>query len=540
MKNLGKSPEVECERYEAVAFRHSGRRLTEFAVLRTVHTIGLQIRYYLRFGNSLTFAEIPRLEGFCGKQAPNVTPLFPPAVILLLSALSLRDTMPFGPRVNINDPRTFRCPKCTYLVDLQILAGSDPIQCFLGLIPPGSAFAAPTREPGIILNPASSLILCRPCLRIKYLAQSRLPQKSLFLRLVERDAWSAAAPNQETLTAAMNGADNAVSRPLSPEFLARLSAIAADMRAPVDQTILQANLSLLHDRQRDAAFTASLPSLPPSPTKSQDDRHREYTVRLARGVSTPRPSPPQPAASSSRSLLPAPARRIILIYWAHTGQQAAISVVQDCAAWERTWPGIKLDDFVQHLSSSDTMYEFYSAEYRTWISIPPVYVQIVRTDQPFLVRRVGVLDGVNHDGYIQRLHTFLDLPLLPPTPLRTRPASATTRRRPRPLKLIEIEEDDNEVEIVEFPRRRAKVKIEDVDDDEVQVVGPPCKRAKVVKIDDDDDNEVELVESSSRCRWLSASPTPSLSLSVKTSDSTASIRSLSPSPEFPTILYPRK
>ncbi|KAF8177932.1 hypothetical protein K438DRAFT_1769775 [Mycena galopus ATCC 62051] len=460
------------------------------------------------FGSSLTFAEIPRLERFCGKQAPNITPLFPPAVILLLSALSLRDTMPFGPRVNINDPRTFRCPKCKYLVDLQILAGSDPIQCYLG---------------------------CFRKTHDKYLARSRLSRASLLQRLVERDAWSAAAPNQEILTAAMKGADNAVSRPLSPEFLARLSAIAADVRAPVDQTILQANLSLLHDRQRDAAFTASLPSLPPSPTKSQDDRHREYTMRIARGVSTPRPSPPQPAASTSRSLLPAPARRIILIYWAHTGQQAAISVVQDCAAWERTWPGIKLDDFVQHLSSSDTMYEFYSAEYRTWISIPPAYVQIVRTNQPFLVRRIGVLDGVNHDGYIQRLHTFLDLPLLPPSPLRTRPASATTRRRPRPLKLIEIEEDDNEVEVVEFPRKRAKVKIEDADDDEVQVVGPPCKRAKVVTIDDDD--EVELVESSSRRRRLSVSPTPSLSLSVNTSDSTASIRSLSPSPEFPTMLY---
>ncbi|KAF8153485.1 hypothetical protein K438DRAFT_1778231 [Mycena galopus ATCC 62051] len=450
--------------------------------------------------------------------------------------------MPFGPRVNINNPRTFRCPKCTYLVDLQILAGSDPIQCFSSLIPPGSAFAAPTRESGIILNPASSLILCRPCLRIKYLAPSCLPQKSLFLRLVEQDAWSAAAPNQETLTAAMRDCrvHRAPNDKLSPEFLARLSAIAADVRAPVDQTVLQANLSLLHDRQRDAAFTVSLPSLPPSPTKSQDDRHREYTVRLARGVSTPHPSPLQPAASSSRSLLPAPARCIILIYWVHTGQQAAISVVQDCAVWERTWPGIKLDDFVQHLSSSDTMYEFYSAEYRTWISIPPMYVQIVCTDQPFLVQRVGVLDGVNHDGYIQCLHNFLNLPLLPPTPLRTHPASATTRRRPRPLKLIEIEEDDNEVEIVEFPRRRAKVKIEDVDDNEVQVVGFPCKHTKVVKIDNDNDNEVELVESSSRRRWLSASPTPSLSLSVKTSDSTASICSLSPSPEFPTMLYPRK
>ncbi|KAJ7839841.1 hypothetical protein B0H14DRAFT_3697252 [Mycena olivaceomarginata] len=144
---------------------------------------------------------------------------------------------------------------------------------------------------------------------------------------------------------------------------------------------------------------------------------------------------------------------ILLIHWAHTGHTPS----RDCAAWERTWPGIKLDDFMQHLSSSDAMYEFYSAEYRTWIRIPPAYVQIVRTDQPFLVRRIGVLDGIDQDSYIGRLHTFLDLPLLPPSPLRTRPASASTRQRPRPLQVIETEADDDEVEIVERPTKRTRI-----------------------------------------------------------------------------------
>ncbi|KAJ7913101.1 hypothetical protein B0H13DRAFT_1874167 [Mycena leptocephala] len=109
--------------------------------------------------------------------------------------------MPFGPRVNTNDPRTFRCPKCTYLVDLQILAGSDPIH----------AFEAPMHERDIILNPASSLILCPQCSPNKYLARSRLPRKFLFLRLVERDAWNAAAVNLGISTAARNVADNAAS-----------------------------------------------------------------------------------------------------------------------------------------------------------------------------------------------------------------------------------------------------------------------------------------------------------------------------------------
>ncbi|KAF8183214.1 hypothetical protein K438DRAFT_1766898 [Mycena galopus ATCC 62051] len=299
--------------------------------------------------------------------------------------------MPFGPRVNINDTRTFRCPKCKYLVDLQILAGSDPIQCYLGCFRKTHERIWHYFELGELPDPLTPS-LAQQTSRAISSVQSVPPSASRRARCLKRGCSKSRNLDcrhercrQCCLTASRDcRVHRAPNDKLSPEFLARLSAIAADVRAPVDQTILQANLSLLHDHRRGAAFTASLPSLSPSPTKSQDDRHREYTVRIARGVSTPRPSPPQPAASTSRSL-PSPAHRIILIYWAHTGQQAAISVVQDCAAWERTWPGIKLDDFVQHLSSSDTMYEFYSAEYRTWITIPPAYMQVVRTDQPFLV-----------------------------------------------------------------------------------------------------------------------------------------------------------
>ncbi|KAF8139584.1 hypothetical protein K438DRAFT_1785544 [Mycena galopus ATCC 62051] len=147
-----------------------------------------------------------------------------------------------------------------------------------------------------------------------------------------------------------------------------------------------------------------------------------------------------------------------------------MSVIQDCAAWERTLPRIKLADIGQHLSSADAMYKYYSAEYWVWIRIPPVYVQIVRTDQPLLGRRLEVLDSVNEDSYISRLHAFLNLPLLAPSPLRTRPASATTCQHPRPLKLIEIEVDDEvEVKVDELPMKRAKVaKLKDYNDELIQ------------------------------------------------------------------------
>ncbi|KAF8144553.1 hypothetical protein K438DRAFT_1945422 [Mycena galopus ATCC 62051] len=106
---------------------------------------------------------------------------------------------------------------------------------------------------------------------------------------------------------------------------------------------------------------------------------------------------------------------------------------------------------------------------------------MVPTDQPFLVRRCRPLATCTPS---------LTSLLLPSSPLRTRPASVTTRWRSRPLRIIEIEEDDNEVEVVE----------------------PPRKCAKVVKIEGDDADEVELVEPSSRRCRLSTSPTPFLPL----------------------------
>ncbi|KAF8210906.1 hypothetical protein K438DRAFT_1752660 [Mycena galopus ATCC 62051] len=98
---------------------------------------------------------------------------------------------------------------------------------------------------------------------------------------------------------------------LTSKFLAGLHGIAVDMHAPVDQTICQANLSFVYNHQGEAALTVSLPSLPPSLTESQDNCHRDYTLCLARGVSTPHPSPPQSTTFSSRSLLPAPAHCLL-------------------------------------------------------------------------------------------------------------------------------------------------------------------------------------------------------------------------------------
>ncbi|KAF7374335.1 hypothetical protein MSAN_00317200 [Mycena sanguinolenta] len=453
--------------------------------------------------------------------------------------------MTFGRRVNINDPRTFRCPKCSYLAELQIVKGSDPVQCYLGCFRRTHDRLWHYFEPGELPDPLPPALAQRISRAISS-AQSVHPSASRRTECLERGCSKSRNLNCRhdrcRQCCLETGRDCGVHRPaktnanLAPDFLAGLRGVAAEIRGPVDQTIRHAYLSLLYKRQRDAALTASLPSLPPSPTKSQEERHQDYATRLARGFSTPPPSPPQPAASSSRSLLPPPSRRIVLIYWAHSGRQATISVIQDCATWVRSWPGIKLDDFAQHLSSSDTMYKFYAADYRAWIRIPMAYVQIVRTDQPFLVRRVGVV-GIDEDSYISRLHTFLDFPLLPPSPLHTRPVSAATRQRPRPLEIIKIEDNDEKT-LVSRKRARA-TKIED---DEVEIIEHPAKRGKVIEVEEDDD-EVEIVEPikpTRKRRQVSASPTPSLAFSVDTSNSTASIRSLSPSLNFLTTFYTHK
>ncbi|KAF8185279.1 hypothetical protein K438DRAFT_1937032 [Mycena galopus ATCC 62051] len=159
------------------------------------------------------------------------------------------------------------------------------------------------------------------------------------------------------------------------------------------------------------------------------------------------------------------------------------------------------------------MYEFYPSECMTWICIAWEYAQIVRTDQQFLIR-------CRRRDQSRQLHQPHATSLLPPSPLRTRPKPATTCRRPTPLKAIEIDDDDDKVEVVEPPTKRANVvKIND-DDDEVEIVAAPPSAQKTSR---SRITTIELVEPSSRRRSLSASP---IRLSVNTSDSTASIRSL--------------
>ncbi|KAJ6505098.1 hypothetical protein C8R45DRAFT_544317 [Mycena sanguinolenta] len=302
------------------------------------------------------------------------------------------------------------------------------------------------------------------------------------------------------------------SRPSNDAF----TTIAAQVDLPFHQTRVLANLDLLQRHQREAALDASLPLLPPSPTRSQEEREHEYMLQLAVGSGTPPRSPPRPVASSSHSLLPVPDRRILLVYWPRDAQPPLITVLQDCPSWATTWPGVRLDDFAEHLAPSDTFFEFYSVDFSCWIRVPLSFTQIVLSDQLFLVRRVGVHAGRGEAEHIGRLRTFLRLPPLPAAP--SDPALNPD--------LIDISDD----KLKPAPRKRARKT--STPTNRVRDASHSVPQAEIIDISSDDDEPaIKHCHTTKRRRSVN-SPTPSLTYSTSASSSFGSLRSLSPSPQF--------
>ncbi|KAJ6451251.1 hypothetical protein C8R45DRAFT_1042129 [Mycena sanguinolenta] len=427
--------------------------------------------------------------------------------------------MTFGPHVTLHDTQTHRCPhpRCRRRVPVQRTKDKTPyLVCF----------GAPIhcRIWHFFNQPVLPSVLA-----LAQSAQSAAPapagQHGQALVLASH---SAPAPRQSCTKRSCRRKLNrncqhnpckdhciAAGNPCNVHCVASTSRPSNNAFTTIATRVL-ANLDLLQRHQREAALDASLFLLPLSPTRSQEECEHEYMLQLAVGSGTPPPSPPCPVASSSRSLLPVPDRRILLVYWPHDAQPPLITVLQDCPSWATTWPGVHLNDFTEHLAPSDTFFEFYSVNFSCWIRVPLSFTQIVSSDQLFLVRRVGVHAGCGKAEHIGRLYTFLHLPPLPAAP--SDPALNPD--------LIDISDDESKP----APRKRAHKTSTSTNC--MCDASHSVPQAEIIDISSVDDKSAIKHCRTTKRRHSVNSPTPSLTYSTSASSSFGSLRSLSPTPQF--------
>ncbi|KAJ7841048.1 hypothetical protein B0H14DRAFT_3457669 [Mycena olivaceomarginata] len=472
--------------------------------------------------------------------------------------------MTFGPNVNIDRPHTFSCPICKRRVSLKKCTNGGEnhgryfLACFhpshltrwhwfdRGVVPgastapilPGLAPAtAPPPErprcadrsvcskpanqgcPSSIPNPTRSLLHQTSAIRTPTPARTTSNTRSL-----PTSAPARLTPNDRTL---------------SPHFLAHLGALSAEALAPIRQTSNAARLAELHRLQEEAAFLASLPSLPSSPTQSQEAMDKQLAVSLAFEDSTPPPSPPSlPVASSSRSLLPPPTRRIVLIYWSIKHRSATVTAVQDRPEWSHTWPSVQLAHCLEFVHN-DSHVECYSIHYQSWMRIPLTYAHTVTTDQPLLIRRIGVV-GSGEDEHIRHLRKFLAGSFHLASP--SRPSSHLSSSSSH------LSSSSSHLSSSSSSRPSSPPPLR------VSTSPPPAtrkRRQSVIDLTSDSDDEIYVVATCikqeprtpprhSYKRRITTSTPPSLSRSLDTSTSFLSLPSPGLSSPFPVVLMPWK
>ncbi|KAJ7312427.1 hypothetical protein DFH08DRAFT_822165 [Mycena albidolilacea] len=297
-------------------------------------------------------------------------------------------------------------------------------------------------------------------------------------------------------------------------LIAGLEDVRAAFNTP--QRLAQLTQDHLAQQQEQAARLAALTPLPPSPTRSQEDRDRDMAVRLALGSSPP----PHTAVRQTH--------RITLSHWLSSGP-GRTTVVQDQPGWETTWPRIRLDDLVPFLTSSthpcpDQYYDYWNFSLGVWVAIPLAYDFTVLTDEPILICRSGTFAADQAEMVAAFSHLVKRV-------ISPAPASTRRKRSPSPS--------------VQHARKHIKVK-HDSSDDEIEVSAvrkliklephtPPAYRRLPPAVSPP---FTSLVASTSRLPLPSPSPVASslrLRLSPPSFDSR--LVSSSPFPSPPSLLY---
>ncbi|KAJ7802248.1 hypothetical protein B0H14DRAFT_3781244 [Mycena olivaceomarginata] len=262
----------------------------------------------------------------------------------------------------------------------------------------------------------------------------------------------------------------------------------------------------LAQQQEQAARLAALTPLPPSPTRSQEDRDRNMAIRLALGNSPPPPHLFAPDAGPG-----------------------CTTVVQDQPGLETTWPRIRLDDLVPFLVSSthprpDPYYDHWNFSLGVWVAIPLAYEFTVLTDEPILIRRSGTFAADQAEMVAAFSHLVKRV-------ISPAPASARRKRSPSPS----------------VQRARKHIKVEhEVSDDKIEVSAV----RKVIKLEPRTPTAyrrlppavappfASLGASTSRLPALSPLPVASSSrLRLSSPSFDSRFASSSPFPSPPSLLY---
>ncbi|KAJ7896416.1 hypothetical protein B0H14DRAFT_2558314 [Mycena olivaceomarginata] len=280
-------------------------------------------------------------------------------------------------------------------------------------------------------------------------------------------------------------------------------------------------------QQEQAARLAALTPLPPSPTRSQEDRDRAMAIKLALGNSPPPPT-------SSRQTC-----RITLSRWLSSGP-GCTTVVQDQPGWDSTWPHIRLDNLVPFLTSNthprpDPYYDLWNFSLGVCVAIPLAYEFVVVTDEPIVIRRSGIFAADQAEMIAAFRHLIKNV--LSPAPASTRhkrqqassPSPSVQRARKHVKVKHEASDEDDEIEVSAirkvikleprtppaYPRLRTPAFLP-------PAVAPPFASPPVAS-----SSRLRLPSPSFDSRFVSSSPFPSPpSLLYSTHSSTASSSSL--------------
>ncbi|KAJ7731172.1 hypothetical protein B0H14DRAFT_3517909 [Mycena olivaceomarginata] len=147
-----------------------------------------------------------------------------------------------------------------------------------------------------------------------------------------------------------------------------------DARAVLNTPQRLADLAQNHlaQQQEQAARLAALTPLPPSPTRSQEDRDRNMAIRLALGNSPPPPHLFAPDASHYTLALAE--------QWPRAGKRrgrvSASTTSFHFLCRART-------------PAPDPYYDHWNFSLGVWVAIPLAYEFTVLTDEPILIRRSG-------------------------------------------------------------------------------------------------------------------------------------------------------
>ncbi|KAJ7832398.1 hypothetical protein B0H14DRAFT_2592065 [Mycena olivaceomarginata] len=176
-------------------------------------------------------------------------------------------------------------------------------------------------------------------------------------------------------------------------------------------------------------YAARIPQHVERTAREEHERHRERAAELML-IPSPSPSPRHDQISPINN-------EFVLVHWSDNLHAPAVTAIQNPPSWP------------QWIFKSKGPYQAYSTPYSSWMTVEANYIHTLSTNQPLLVRSLGVGAGVDEEDHIARAHAHADPPFPRFLPQPLLPKSKGKRRARQ--QITPLPDSDDEVIIVEKP-----------------------------------------------------------------------------------------